>query len=89
MFYFYYIPVDNGRDVAQKWTFRKCLILLELVMDRHQEWKAEDDVIHSKAANERSNAITFQLARLQNDKYSQDVENKAEYSDDNASNGGH
>ena len=91
IFYFYFIPfipVEDGRKVAQKWTFKKCRIVVEL--DRHQDqFKAEGDVTHSKATNERSNAVTFQVTWLQNDKYSQDVENKAEYSDDNASNGGH
>ena len=59
-------------------------------LDRHQDqFKAEGDVTHSKAANERSNAVTFQLARLQNDKYSQDVENKTEHSDNYTSKGGH
>ena len=51
--------------------------------------QAEGDITHSKAANERSNAVTFQFSWLQNDKYSQDVENKTEYSDNYASEGGH
>ena len=80
--------MENGREVAQKWTFRKCLILV--VLDRQQDkWKAEGDVTHSKATNEWSNGVTFQLAWLQKYKYSQDVENKTEYSDNYGSRGAH
>ena len=59
-------------------------------LGRHQDqFKAEGDVTHSKATNERSNAVTFQFTWLQNDKYSQDVENKTEYSDNYGSKGAH
>ena len=59
-------------------------------LDRHQDqFKAEGDVTHSKAANERSNAVTFQFSWLQNDKYSQNVENKTEHSDNYTSKGRH